>query len=225
MGAIRTNQLITDLLSSRHLKTASRAFQTLNSRESKLCFGIRALDKFFGGGISFGSLIESGLPLGGGGRRIWVQLLAAATSGTFDGQKRWCLWISAGQQPRVYPPAWQALGVDLKHLRFASSNSPLSDLKTVFLDNFFQVIVIDQASPLKAEEHVFLAQCARHYNKIIIVCRQTLLSNKDSNTSAKFRLNITYESSHGMLELSAIRGLHQNLLMPAFFHHHQQQKS
>ncbi len=219
MSALQAEQLITDLLSTRRLGTASGTLKHINRKESKLCFGIRGLDRLFSGGISFGTLLESGLPPGAGGRRVWVQLLAAATSGISDGQKRWCLWISAGQQPSVYPPAWQAMGVDLRYLRFASSDSPLGDLKAVFLDDFFRVIVIDHPTPLKPEESVFLAQSARQHNKIIIVCRPTLLSSKDSNTAAKFRLNITYLPHQNSLELTAVRGIHQNVILPAFFNH------
>jgi hypothetical protein len=211
-----------------------------NSQEVNLCFGIRGLDDFFanfidtsrdtssgehsasppkGHGLAFGTLLEMGIPFGNGGRRLLALLLAAATRGACDAQKHWCLWISARQQPAVYPPAWQALGVDLNRLRFASSECQVGDLRAVFLDDFFRVIVIDHPNGLKPDEHIFLAQCARRHHKIIVVARDTHLSASDSNTAARYRLNVSRPARQNILELLPVRGLHRHLRLSSFFQH------
>ena len=208
---------IDQLLSNPSRSLLNSAFNS--HQEVNLCFGISALDKFFSGGLSFGTLLEMGIPFGNGGRRLLAQFMATATSGLSGGQKHWCLWISARQQLRAYPPAWQALGVDLRRLRFASSASPVSELKAAFLDDFFRVIIIDQPDPLKPDEYVFLAQCARQHRKIIVVARDGFLSPRDSNTAARYRLNVWRPARQNILEITPVRGLHRTLKLSSFFQH------
>lgn len=199
---------------------ASASVTSLNNpQEVKLCFGISALDEFFSGGLAFGTLLEMGIPFGNGGRRLLAHFIAVASSGASDGQRHWCLWISARQQPAVYPPAWQALGVDLQRLRFASSASPVNDLKAAFLNDLFRVIVIDQSTALKPDEYVFLAQCARQYRKIIVVARDSFLDPRDSNTAARYRLNVWRPAHQNILEITPVRGLHRSLQISSFFQH------
>ncbi len=226
---------LTTLLSDKRIRTASGGYAsrlTTNLQEVNLCFGIRKLDDLFAksfsasqvsdqlsGGIPLGSLLEMGMPFGNGGRRLLVQFIAAVTSGISGAQRHWCLWISARTQPEVYPPAWQAMGVDLNLLRFASSESPVADLKTAFLDDLFRLIVIDHPKGLRSDEYVFLAQCARQHRKIIIVAHDRVLSPKDSNTAARYRLNVLKPQGQNILQLQPVRGLHQNLELPSFFQH------
>jgi hypothetical protein len=217
---------LTALLSDKRLRTASGKLSegqtqhvATNPQEVKLCSGIKVLDDFFSGGLTFGTLLEMGIPFGNGGRRLLAQFIAAATSGLSGGPRLWCLWISARPQPEVYPPAWQALGADLNHLRFASSASPVADLRAAFLDDLFRVIVIDHPAPLKPDEHVFLAQCARQHHKIIIVARDSALTPKDSNTAARYRMNIRRPPRDNLLEITPIRGLHQSARLSSFFQH------
>ena len=235
MESTQTKKLLQDplasLLSNNRIGTASdahRLCRKTNPQEVSLCFGVNMLDNFFAnssdpsqdsGGLPLGSLIEMGIPFGNGGRRLLVQLVAAATSGTSAAQKHWCLWISARPQPEVYPPAWQAMGVDLSLLRFAWSASPVVDLKTAFLDELFRLIIIDHPSGLRPDEYAFLAQCARNYRKIIIVARDTLLTPKDSNTAARYRLNVLRPPQQNVLRLVPVRGLHRHLELPVFFQH------
>lgn len=230
MVATQVTEQITHLLSDKRIRTASGnlvgthshsvIYPALNNhQEAKLCFGIRELDEFFNGGLAFGTLLEMGIPFGNGGRRLLAHFIAAASSGASDGQRLWCLWISARPQPVVYPPAWQALGVDLQRLRFASSASPVSDLKAAFLNDLFRVIVIDHPAPLKQDEYVFLAQCARQHRKIIVVARDGLLSPRDSNTAARYRLNVWRPAHQNILHLSPVRGLHQSTQLSSFFQH------
>lgn len=220
---------VAEILSDNRIRTASSKHLISGSvisgssfnkpQEVKLCFGINALDNFFSGGLAFGTLLEMGIPFGNGGRRLLVHFIAAASSGVSDGQKHWCLWISARQQPAVYPPAWQALGVDLQRLRFAWSASPVSDLKFALLNDLFRVIIIDHPTPLKPDDHVFLAQCARQHRKIIIVARDGFLDSRDSNTAAKYRLNIWRPAHQNILEITPVRGLHRSLKISSFFQH------
>lgn len=221
-------QLI-EILSDNRIRTASSnqskplsiasASTVNNPQEVNLCFGISALDDLFSGGLAFGTLLEMGIPFGNGGRRLLVQLIAAATCGASDGQKHWCLWISARRQPAVYPPAWQAQGVDLQYLRFAWSESPVGDLKFALLNDLFRVIIIDHPAPLKPDDHVFLAQCARQHRKIIVVARDGFLDPRDSNTAAKYRLNIWRPAHQNTLEITPVRGLHRSTKISSFFQH------
>ncbi len=225
MAAAQLQKLLSDnrirTASGNHNQTlqAPAAAHATNLQEVKLCFGINALDELFNGGLAFGTLLEMGIPFGNGGRRLLVQFIASASSGACDGQKHWCLWISARQQPAVYPPAWQALGADLQHLRFAWSASPVSDLKHAFLSDLFRVIIIDHPAPLKSDDHVFLAQCARQHRKIIMVARDGFLDPRDSNTAARFRLNIWRPPHQNVLEITPVRGFCRSLKISSFFQH------
>ena len=205
--------------SAAHLSTSPLTSPLTSHQEVNLCFGISALDNFFSGGLAFGTLLEMGIPFGNGGRRLLALFMATATSGLSGGQKHWCLWISARPHLKAYPPAWQALGVDLRRLRFASSESPVSELKAAFLDDFFRVIIIDHPSPLEPDEYVFLAQCARQHRKIIVVARDGFLSPRDSNTAARYRLNVWRPPRKNILEITPVRGLHRSLKLSSFFQH------
>jgi hypothetical protein len=190
------------LLSDSRIKTAS-----INPKEAKLCSGIRPLDEFLHGGLAFSNLIELGMPFGNGGRRLTALFLAKATSGQWDGrQKLWCLWVSARQQLDLYPPAWISIGVDLHYLRFARSQTPLIDLKPIFTDSFFRVLVFDGVS-LSNDDCRFLSIQARSNRQLIILLKDDYLSRSQSNISARLRLNITRHSNENLYTVESIRGV------------------
>ena len=196
------NLALDALLSDRRINTASN-----NPQEVKLCSGIKQLDKFLGGGLAFSALVEWGMPFGSGGRRLVASLLARATSGDAADGRLSCLWVSAKAQLKIYPPAWQAAGVDLRWLRFTRSSSPVRDLRPLFMDDFFKVIVLDQPASLTMEDCGFITQHARRNRQLIIILRDHLLSTSDSNVWARTRLNTWRDPHTGNLEVEALRGL------------------
>jgi hypothetical protein len=205
------------LLSDSRIKTASS-----NPKEAKLCCGIKQLDEFLHGGFSFGTLIEWGAPFGNGARHLMASFLAVATgrphyrasplkdrSGGSDwptnpttnaptddlggASKHWCLWVSARERFNPYPPAWRAAGVDLDRVRFAYTKAPIRDLRTLFIDDFFRVIVLDGPMQLTLDDCAFLSRHARLNRQIIVVIRDHLLSPSQHNVWARVRLNTTLD--------------------------------
>lgn len=203
------------LLSDSRIRTAST-----NLEEVKLCSGIKPLDEFLHGGLPFSSLIEWGIPFGNGGRRLMASFLARATTGRWEspqdgglarGQRLWCLWISARPQLALYPPAWRAAGVDLRHLRFVRNGSPVRDLKSLFIDPFFRVVVIDNPTELSTGDCCFLAHQARKNNQLIVILRDQLLSpfatsDSNSNVWARLRFNTWRNPISGAFEMEFVRG-------------------
>ncbi len=196
------------LLSDSRIRTAST-----NQKEVKLCSGIKPLDEFLHGGLPFSSVTEWGIPFGNGARRLMVSFLAKATTGTWadvdtEEQRLWCLWISARPQLHLYPPAWKAAGIDLRHLRYAHSASPVRDLKSLFIDDFFRVVVIDNPMELSTGDCCFLAHQARKNRQLIVILRDQLLTPfaTKGGVWTRLRLNTWRHPSSGAFELECIRG-------------------
>lgn len=167
-----------------------------------LASSIRALDQFLDGGLRFGSLTEWGSPLGRGGREVILQYLQCA-----EHHKDWCLWVCGQQDVRVYPPAWSARGVELSKIRFTYSDHPVRDLKPVFLDPFFRVIVLDVTRSLSLDDCAFLAQRARANRQAIIIVRDYFLSEKRGNVWAQLRLNCWQQEDGKRYHIRVVRGL------------------
>ncbi|MCX6117070.1 MAG: hypothetical protein NT027_05990 [Proteobacteria bacterium] len=188
------------LLSDSRIRTAST-----NPMEVKLCCGIRELDEFLHGGLTFSTLSEWGIPFGNGARRLMALFLATATGGATAGdQKHWCLWVSARPHHSLYPPAWSAAGVDLHRLRYCQSKAPIKDLRSLFIDDFFRVIVLDAPAELTLEDCCFLSQHARRNRQLIIILRDQFLLSSNHNVWARSRFNVKREK--GRYEIEAIRG-------------------
>ena len=173
----------------------------------KLPSTLPELTDFLHGGLPFASVIEWGLPWGHEVREVVLSLLAMTTSHRWD-QPLWSLWVHTRERICVYPPAWEARGIDLSFIRFAYSRKPLDDLRAIFLDPFFKVIILDlsHGSSLKPEEMAFLARTARQQNQMIIILRDYLLSPQKGNVWAKLRLNC-WRVDHQKLQLRIVKGL------------------
>ena len=172
----------------------------------------RKLDYFLGtagGCLSYGQLIEWGIPWGCHGRMVIIRsILAEATR-----RHQWCLWVHDQEQLDIYPPAWQASGVDLRYLRVAAcpeatTNSPMIELKAVFMSSFFKVIVVD--CHLSAQDYMFLARRARQSGLLILVLRKHFLTPRLGNVWAKSRLNCWTEASRELFYLRMIKGPNQD---------------
>ncbi len=146
--------------------------------------GLKELDDFLQGGLPSGCLCEWGVPFGQGGRELVLSYISMATH-----QRAWCLWSSSDDEVEVYPPAWAAKGVDLEYVRFVQTNDVIKDLRPVFFDPFFKVIVLDAPKKLSKEDIAFLAKQARKNNQLIILLRNFYLKPSKGNVFARFRFN------------------------------------
>lgn len=169
----------------------------------RLASSLPLLTECLEGGIPFGSLSEWGLPLGLGGRELVLSFLAEATRVP---RSMWTLWTHSRSRIDVYPPAWRARGVHLPAVRFARAQDPIQQLKPLFLDPFFKVIVIDAPPNLHDEDYSFLARQARAHNKIIMVLHDYFLSPRQGNVWARIRMNGWLDSSSRKMCLRVLRG-------------------
>lgn len=163
-------------------KTLREDFLAKNSNISTpFLSGIANFDDALGGGIARGFLVEWGLPPGKKGRELLVCFLSK--------QSPIALWILGQEDIKVYPPSFKALGVDLESTYFVKNNNPIRDLKPVFLESLFELIIIDSVSFLSNDEMAFLAKQARRLGQSIFVVRPFLLSSQRGNPFARVRLN------------------------------------
>lgn len=170
----------------------------------RLASPLPLLNQCLAGGLPYGSLSEWGLPLGMRGREVILAFLATATS---TPSSVWVLWAHARSSIQVYPPAWQARGVDLRKMRFVKSKRLMHDLKPLFMDPFFKVIILDAPGRLIDEDYGFLARQARRHKKIIMVLHDHFLSTRKGNVWAKLRVNAWQDFSSRKMCLRVMRGL------------------
>ena len=183
----------------------SRA-QHLTKASAYLPSAVPQVNQLLEGGLKWGELSEWGSPWGCGGRDVVIQFLAALKS-TPDSTPSWCLWVQGQEGVSIYPPAWEARGVDLKYIRFTKSLRPVRDLKPIFLSPFFKVIIIDCAQYLSTEDCQFLSQQARRHRQAIILIRNYFLSPKKGNVWSKLRLNCWHHRLSNHFYLKVIKGL------------------
>lgn len=169
--------------------------------KTRLSCGISQLDEFFEGGIPLGAMTEWGAPFGQGGRELLVHWLGRAI------KDEWILWIHARAYLTIYPPAWYARGVALERIRFAVTADPLDDLRPVFLEPFFRVIVLDSPPLFGKDECAFIARRARAQGAAVILIRDDFLDAHHGNVWARLRVNGWYEPRSQQFRLRVIRGL------------------
>lgn len=169
--------------------------------QTRLGSGIRLLDDFFAGGLPLGSIVEWGAPFGQGGRELLVRYLASVT------KEHWILWVHARACLTVYPPAWMARGLSLERLRFAVTAEPLEDLRAVFLEPFFRVIVLDAPPMFSKDDCAFVARRARVQRQLIILVRDHQLNASRGNVWARLRVNCWFEPGPSQYRLRVLRGL------------------
>lgn len=177
--------------------------------QERLGSGHQALDDFFSGGLPWGAVTEWGVPLGRGGRRLVAAFVASATKVKTASEPSLVLWVYATKSAlSVYPPAFLASGIDLSWIRFVATAWPLRELKPVFLDPLFKVIVLDSPERLTGDDLAFVAHQARANTQAVLVLRNYLLSPKSGNVWARVRLNAWQEAKRpGEFVVKAVRGL------------------
>ena len=183
----------------------------------KLASGIEVLDDFLDGGLPRGAVTEWGAPLGRGGRDALLAWLARATQGApparpggveaADSAPSWALWVYGRTHLSIYPPAWLARGVSLQRMRFACSSKPLAELRPVFMDPLFRVIVLDAPRTFTDEDCAFVARQARANDQAVVLIRDAFIGPGRGNVWAKLRLNCWFEPAQQQYRLRVIRGL------------------
>ena len=182
-------QLHGSLKTARHLS---------NDAVSKLSSGIVELDQLVADQLVPGNLIEWGLPQGRHGRQVPLLFLRHEIPAS--------VWIYADTGLSIYAPAWASQGVDLRRLFFIRSNEPVRQLRPLFLDNSFRIIVIDSPEKLSRGELAFLHVQARINGQIIFIIRDYFLSQKNGTPLAALRLNC-WKNNKGQHSINIIKGV------------------
>ena len=197
--------------SKRVLPPIPRMASHLPPALSKLPSGCQELDLFLEGGLAPGSVNEWGVPFGLGGRGVILDYLASATQGTRgrDGDRApvWCLWVYSRPSMTVYPPAWCAQGVVLPRVRFAYAPRPVAQLRPIFLESFFKVIVLDAPRFFSEEDCAFVSRQARLNQQTVIILRDHLLTSTQSSIWTKLRVNCWRDLASERHYVRVLRGL------------------
>jgi len=169
----------------------------IDSQITTLKSGVVALDGCFGQSIQAGKIIEWGLPEGRHGRSIPLLFLRGDIPPS--------IWIYADNGADIYAPAWSSHGVDLERLFFIKADQPVKQLRPLFLDNIFKIIIIDSPKKLLKGDLAFIHHQARENRQIIFLIRNHFLSAKNGNPLASVRLNC-WLNSKGKYSINIIKG-------------------
>jgi hypothetical protein len=190
-----------DEISCKTIEKLTRRASALTQQSRLLASGIAPLDRALGGGLAFGTLAEWGLPPGRQGLRILLQF--------FLRSKPLVLWVSSDDESSVYPPAWAALGIELKQMYFVCTQEPLRQLQPVFFEPVFEVIVLHRPGYLSPGDFAFLAQQARKMRQLIIITRPYFLHAQKGNAHMRVRANAYYEFSSRRSVVHGVKGTTQ----------------
>ena len=168
--------------------------------------GISAFDQWLNGGLAWGKFSEWGMPLGGDTRKLILHFLKQANCDF--------LWVYSPKMGKPYPASW-ASSLDLNRAYFIESDSPVSDLKSCFLENTFRLIILDSPQFVSLGDLAFLnAQC-RGLNQHYFLLRPYYLSTKLGNPYAQFRINtFKQDGDHYLLKKQRGPGSQSNLKIP-----------
>ncbi len=163
--------------------------------------GLTELDAFFlrRGGIHYGKVIEWGSPIGRCGRFMILRFLRDLHESV--------VWIHGQKEElEVYAPAWAERGVDLSLFYFIRSRSPLPDLRPLFLEPAFKVIVMDCPERLSPGDWSFIASKVRENKQLLFVLRPFFLSTKRGNPLVSWRVNCWLKPKQGKYCLNFLKG-------------------
>jgi len=159
--------------------------------------GIFELDELFSNGVQPGKLIEWGLPQGRNGRIFPILFLRREIPPT--------IWIYADLGLDIYAPAWASHGVDLGRIFFLKCDNPVKELKPLFLDDTFKIIIIDSPKKLSRGDLSFISVQARANKQIIFLIRNYFLSPRIGNPFAHIRVNCS-QNYKGIYSVNFIKG-------------------
>ena len=180
-------------------RAKAHSYSSLNLRS-----GIERLDQTFRPLWSQGGIIEWGLPLGRNGRPL---LLAF-----FRELEDPLAWVYGHKDLNLQPSAWSGQGVDLDRFFYIQSSRPIVELRPLFLERVFSLIVLDNVEGLGRSDFSFMASQARKHGFLIFVLRNFFLSQKKGNPFAKARFNIDYKISQRHYQLDIIKGFEEQRL-------------
>jgi hypothetical protein len=169
------------------------------SHETVLSSGVARLDALFAQAVRPGNIIEWGIPQGSNGRVIPLLFLRHNDLPV--------VWIYGDPRLQVYAPAWAGYGVDLRRLFFIQSGEPVKQLRPLFLDNSFRIIVLDAPAKLSRGELAFIISQARHNRQVIFLLRNYFLSQQRGTALAALRVNC-WQNNHGSHSINVIKGKH-----------------
>lgn len=132
-----------------------------------------------------GMVMEIGMPVGFDLRRELVKGVARVTQ-----REDWVLWVNGHSEVSVFAPAWFALGVNARRMVFAACSDSVLNLKPVFIQPLFKVIVLDGSFKLSPSDWAFLAGQSRRNDYTVVVVRPYGLSNRNGNVWAQVRANV-----------------------------------
>jgi hypothetical protein len=167
------------------------------AQQSMMGSGIEALDSAFAGSVRPGNIIEWGIPQGRNGRLIPLLFLRHNAQPT--------VWIYGAEELQVYAPAWASFGVDLENLFFIRCREPVKQLRPLFLDNSFRIIVLDGPEKLSRGELAFISQQARHNGQLVFLIRNYFLSAGRGTAVAASRVNC-WRNGQGAYSINFIKG-------------------
>lgn len=159
--------------------------------------GIAEVDNCFKAAIQPGRIIEWGLPLGRQGRMIPLLFLR--------GEIPPAIWIYADDGSDIYAPAWSGYGIDLQRLFFIRSSHPVKELRPLFLEPFFKIIIIDSPQRFLKGDMAFIHSQAKINQQIIFVIRPYFLSPNNGTPLASTRLNC-WQNKRGCHVIHQIKG-------------------
>ncbi len=159
--------------------------------------GSALLDDAFAGAVRPGNMIEWGIPHGRHGRFVPLSFLRH--------HRRPAVWVYGAPELQVYAPAWASFGVDLERLFFIRSSEPVKQLRPLFLDNSFGIIVLDAPQKLSSGELAFIGRQARHNAQLIFLIRDYFLSAGKGTALAAARVNC-WRNGQGAYSVHFIKG-------------------
>lgn len=167
--------------------------------EAVLSSGVAELDALFAQAVRPGNIIEWGIPQGSNGRVMPLLFLRHNDLPV--------VWVYGDPRLQVYAPAWAGYGVDLQRLFFIQSAEPVKQLRPLFLDNSFRIIVLDAPAKLSRGELAFISSQARHNRQVIFLLRNYFLSQQRGTALAALRVNC-WQNNHGSHSINVIKGKH-----------------
>lgn len=183
-----------DTALGRCLRSARQLAESLPFRFSS---GIDELDRAFAGTVCAGQIIEWGIPQGCNGRMIPLLFLRE--------QPLPAVWVYGDSDLRIYAPAWASFGIDLQKLFYIRSERPVQQLRPLFLDDSFKIIVLDAPKKLSRGDLAFISQQARYNRQLVFIIRPYFLSAGRGTAQAAMRVNCR-QQHNGEYLLRFIKG-------------------
>lgn len=155
------------------------------------------LDELFANELVAGRIFEWGLPQGQNGRIVPLAFLRGAIPPT--------VWIYPQLGFDIYPPSWASQGIDLNRIFFVRSDEPLKQLRPLFLEDTFKILVIDSPQKFSKGDLSFVAQKVRENKQLLFLIRNHFLSPRFGNPFARMRVNCS-QNARGGYTLQWIKG-------------------